>query len=268
MFFTSGRPTRSIRTLNSPRVRVSATTPTSVQPGRKPVSISTTMLSTFLPSRKIDPGSVKASLRVAIVARAARASMMNGSHRTPAKTRMPRPAPPSSSLTRKETLFPAGCHAAPVLLVVRLARRPGPTRAPGYRRRSRGPPPPVPGRTPTGPAARRRRERSQPEAVEQARGEEVGGLGHRQGVQDEDEATRGLGARERVDVGDVRDRIRQGTRPGDVVRHDGVVSRPAASRRPRPAGAAALDAGGPRRPAGGRAPAGTRCSRAAPSGSP
>ena len=54
------------------------------------MSISTTMLSTFLPSRKIDPGSVKASLRVAIVARAARASMMNGSHRTPAKTRMPR----------------------------------------------------------------------------------------------------------------------------------------------------------------------------------
>ena len=62
MFFTSGRPTRSIRTLNSPRVSVSATTPTSSQPGRKPVSISTTRLSTFLPSRKIDPGSVNASL--------------------------------------------------------------------------------------------------------------------------------------------------------------------------------------------------------------
>ena len=45
------------------------------------MSISTTMLSTFLPSRKIDPGSVNASFRVAIVARAARASMMNGSHR-------------------------------------------------------------------------------------------------------------------------------------------------------------------------------------------
>ena len=35
----------------------------------------------------------------------------------------------------------------------------------------------------------------QPEAVEQPRGEEIGGLGHRQGVQDQDEATRvsGLG---------------------------------------------------------------------------
>ena len=30
MFFTSGRPTRSMRTLNLPRVNVSATTPTSV----------------------------------------------------------------------------------------------------------------------------------------------------------------------------------------------------------------------------------------------
>ena len=32
MFFTSGRPTRSIRTLNVPRVSVSATTPTSSAP--------------------------------------------------------------------------------------------------------------------------------------------------------------------------------------------------------------------------------------------
>ena len=219
MFFTSGRPTRSIRTLNSPRVRVSATTPTSVQPGRKPVSISTTMLSTFLPSRKIDPGSVKASFRVAIVARAARASMMNGSHRTPAKTRMPRPAPPSSSLTRKETCSPPGVTQLPVLLVVRLARR-------RVRHVLRGVEDAVEDHLllsrderPAGLAARRRGERSQPEAVQQPRGEEVRGLGHRQGVQDEDEATRGLGARERVDVGDVRDRVRQGARPGDVVRH-------------------------------------------------
>src|SRR6478735_3253783 len=113
MFFTSGRPTRSILTLNSPRVRVSATAPTSVQPGRRPVSISTTMLSTFLPSRKIDPGSLKASLRVAIVARAARASMMNGSQRTPAKTRIPGAVPPSSSLTRNETSSPAGVRQVP-----------------------------------------------------------------------------------------------------------------------------------------------------------
>ena len=122
MFFTSGRPTRSIRTLNSPRVRVSATTPTSAPPGRKPVSISTTMLSTFLPSRKIDPGSVKASFRVAIVARAARASMMNGSHRTPAKTRMPRAAPARFVVDAEGDVLPARGHAGPVLLVVRLAR--------------------------------------------------------------------------------------------------------------------------------------------------
>ena len=77
------------------------------------MSISTTMLSTFLPSRKIDPWSVKASFRVAIVASAARASMMNGSHRTPAKTRMPRPAPPCSSLTRKETCSPSGVTQVP-----------------------------------------------------------------------------------------------------------------------------------------------------------
>ena len=70
------------------------------------MSISTTMLSTFLPSRKIEPGSVKASFRVAIVANAARASMMNGSQRVPAKTRMPCPEPPCSSLTRKVTCSP------------------------------------------------------------------------------------------------------------------------------------------------------------------
>ena len=86
------------------------------------MSISTTMLSTFLPSRKIDPGSVKASFRVAIVARAARASMMNGSHRTPAKTRIPVPAPPSLVVDAEGDPFPAGRHAGPVLLVVRLAR--------------------------------------------------------------------------------------------------------------------------------------------------
>src|SRR3954452_14701139 len=113
MFFTSGRPTRSTRTLNSPRGRVSATTPTRGASPRNPASSSTAMLSTFLPSRKIEPWSVKASFRVAIVANAARASMMNGSHRTPAKTRRPLPAPPFSSLTRKETSAPSGATQRP-----------------------------------------------------------------------------------------------------------------------------------------------------------
>ncbi len=47
-----------------------------------------------MPSRKIEPGSVNASLPVAIVFNAAGASMMNGSQRGPAKTRTP-PADPS-----------------------------------------------------------------------------------------------------------------------------------------------------------------------------
>ena len=50
-FFTSGRPTRSIRTLRRPRVSVSATTPMIGPVPRRAVSTSTTRLSTFLPSR-------------------------------------------------------------------------------------------------------------------------------------------------------------------------------------------------------------------------
>ena len=68
-------------------------------------------------------------------------------------------------------------------------------------------------------------ERSQPEAVQQPVGEHVGRPGHRQGVQDQHETPRLLGARERVHVRDVRDRVRQGTWPGDVVRHDNAPSR-------------------------------------------
>ena len=67
-----------------------------------------TTLRTFLPSRKIEPGSVNASSWVASVFKAARASMMNGSHRVPAKTRMPAPEPPCGSFTRNETDSPVG----------------------------------------------------------------------------------------------------------------------------------------------------------------
>ena len=67
-----------------------------------------TTLSTFLPSRKIEPESVNANWWVASVFKAARASMMNGSHRRPAKTRMSAPEPPCGSFTRNETVPPVG----------------------------------------------------------------------------------------------------------------------------------------------------------------
>ena len=76
---------------------------------------------------------MKASFRVAIVFNAARASMMNGSQRTPAKTRIPGPAPPSGSSTRKETDPPHAWCRCPA------ARATGrPARGRSRRRRSRG----------------------------------------------------------------------------------------------------------------------------------
>jgi hypothetical protein len=114
MFFTSGRPTRSNRTFSFPRVSVSATTPTSGAPSKnREQSTSATTVRTFLPSRKIDPGSVNASSPVSIVFNAAGASKKNGSHRGPANARTPAPAPPFSSSTSNETTSPAGVEQRP-----------------------------------------------------------------------------------------------------------------------------------------------------------
>ena len=66
-----------------------------------------------MPSRKIEPGSVNASLPVAIVFNAAGASMMNGSQRGPAKTRTPLADPPRSSFTRTDTVSPVGVVQVP-----------------------------------------------------------------------------------------------------------------------------------------------------------
>jgi hypothetical protein len=68
------------------------------------------MLSTFLPSFEIVPGCLKASRPVVIVSTSAAASVKNGSHRGPAKTRRPSASAPVSSLTTKET--PAPVEAA------------------------------------------------------------------------------------------------------------------------------------------------------------
>ena len=153
MFFTSGRPTRSIRTLNSPRVSVSATTPTSVRAGQERRCRSRRRCSARSCRRgRSTPGSVKASFRVAIVARAARASMMNGSQRTPAKTRIAVPRAALLVVDAEGDRSPrAGSRRCPAARgpVARPART-----CSGRRRRSRGRARRRPGRTATG---RRRR---------------------------------------------------------------------------------------------------------------
>ena len=100
MFFTSGRPTRSIRTLSLPRVSVSATTPTSAAPPSSARSRSRRRGRGRSCRRgRSSPGSVNASSPVAIVFSAAGASMMNGSQRGPAKTRTPCPSRPARRST-------------------------------------------------------------------------------------------------------------------------------------------------------------------------
>src|SRR5215218_8037814 len=114
MFFTSGRPTRSNLTFSLPRVSVSATTPTSGAPSKnREQSTSATTASTFLPSRKIEPGSVNASSPVSIVFSAAGASKKNGSQRGPANARTPPPTPPFSSSTSNEPTSPDGVEKLP-----------------------------------------------------------------------------------------------------------------------------------------------------------
>ncbi len=81
------------------------------------MSISTTRLSTFLPSRKIEPGSVKASFRVAIVAKRGA-----GVHdeRVPADAGEDPDAVPRASLfvvDAEGDAFPGGCHTGAVLLL-------------------------------------------------------------------------------------------------------------------------------------------------------
>jgi len=66
-------------------------------------------------------------------------------------------------------------------------------------------------------AQRSGRDVSQPEAVHQPVREHRGRWRERQGVHDEHEMTGVLRARKGVDIGDVRDRVREGTRTGDVV---------------------------------------------------
>ena len=169
MFFTSGRPTRSIRTLNLPRVSVSATTPTSAAPPRSVACRSRRRGSARSCRRgRSTPGSVNASFPVAIVFSAAGASMMNGSQRGPAKTRTPCPEPPSSSFDPERDRL-AGRRGAGALLLgaapVAPSRRVGEDAVDdellGRRRR-------------TAPVAVRRvrGQRAQPEAVDEPVGEQ------------------------------------------------------------------------------------------------
>ena len=68
-----------------------------------------------------------------------------------------------------------------------------------------------------------RRERVQAEAVDKPVREEIRGLGEGAGVHHENDVARPFGARERVDVCDVRDGLRQGSWSRDVVRHRRVL---------------------------------------------
>ena len=264
MFFTSGLPTRSIRTLSLPRVSVSATTPTRPAPPSSRVSSSMTRLSTFLPSRKIEPGSVNASSWVASVVRAARASMMNGSHRVPAKTRMPSPAPPCGSFTRNETDSPVEDGAGAFL------DGHGHRRGPARRRHSRGRTPRRRGRTasldrpPSGGSSGRSLKRYSSPSENRSEGLAIGSVFT---TSTRRSACSGLGnAYTSVMSAIGSARARGPEMWSDIGRRS--RSRRPASRRPRRAAAASPDARGARRPPGGRAPAGRPRSRVGPSGSP
>ena len=116
------------RTLNLPRVSVSATTPTSAAPPSSAAVDLDDEAEDVLAVQVDRPGSVNASLPVAIVFSVAGASMMNGSQRGPAKTRTPSPASPLLAVRPRnsQSRRPGGARAV-------LLARPRPQ----WRRRSR-----------------------------------------------------------------------------------------------------------------------------------
>ena len=208
---TSGRPTRSMRTLNLPRVSVSATTPTSARaPSVGAVDLDDEPEDVL--AVEIDrPGSLKARSPVATVFSAAGASQ---DERIPARAGEDAHAVPGTAAfvvdPKRDGL--AGRSGARAFLLERLQR-------PWARRtRCRTRTPPCRGERcrlarPGGGEGRSRK------PVEKPIGERVGELGERQRVHHEHEMAGPLRARERVDVGDVGDRVRQCTRAGDVIGH-------------------------------------------------
>ena len=179
---------------------------------------------------------------------------MNGSQRTPANTRTPCAAPPSTSLTRNSTVSPPGVvhvpfcstRSSPSACVWRENTQSN-TNSSRVRDKRNGIVPFT------------RAERAQPEAIHEALRERVERLCERQRVHHQHESPGRLGTRKCVHVGDVRNRVGQSSRPGDVIRHRSSLSASPvrrASRRPRPATASTPGAPAPQPHRDGRAPAG------------